>query len=98
MDLLPCSSSVHLAFEMFQERGFQEMLAVSYLVLQACISFLRRFRHEWRTFVLHCRKNMPLFICMFLRQEIGVVGKVSKGKPEKGGFDVKGSIEPCLWF
>ena len=39
-------SGVYLVFEVFQEREFKEMLAISYLVLQACISFLRCFRQE----------------------------------------------------
>ena len=38
---------VYLVFEVFPERAFLEMLAVSYLVLQACISFLRCFRQKW---------------------------------------------------
>ena len=41
-------SSVHLVFEVFQDKEFKERLAISYLVLQACISFLRCFRQEWR--------------------------------------------------
>ena len=34
--------------EMFQEREFKDMLTISYLVLQACVSFLGCFRQEWR--------------------------------------------------
>ena len=41
-------SGVYLVLGVFQERGFKETLAVAYLILQACISFLRRFRQEWR--------------------------------------------------
>ena len=32
------STDVHLGFEVFQEREVEEMLAISYLGLQACIS------------------------------------------------------------
>ena len=47
-------------FEVFQERKFREMLAISYLALQACILFLRRFRQEWSisVFVLF-RRHTP---------------------------------------
>ena len=46
-------SGVYLAFlEVFQDKEeFVEMLAVSYFVLQACITVLRCFRQEWRTSV-----------------------------------------------
>ena len=44
-------SGVYLVFEGFQERKFAETLAVSYLVLQACISLLRCFRQKWHTSV-----------------------------------------------
>ena len=48
-------SRMYLVFEVFQEREFVDMqhrmLVVSYLVLQACISFSRRFRQKWRTSV-----------------------------------------------
>ena len=37
-------SGVYLVFEVFQGREFKEMLALSYLGLQACISFSRRFK------------------------------------------------------
>ena len=36
-------------FEVFQERELKEMLAVSYLVLQACVSFFEAFQTKWRT-------------------------------------------------
>ena len=39
---------VSLVFEVFQVWRFMEMLAVPYLVLQACISFLTCFRQERR--------------------------------------------------
>ena len=32
-------SGVYLVFEVFQERAFKEMLAISNLILQACIVF-----------------------------------------------------------
>ena len=48
----PRFSGVYLVFEEFQVREFKEMLAVAYLVLQACTSFLRCFRPKWRTSVL----------------------------------------------
>ena len=35
-------------------RELKETQAVSYLVLQSCILFLRRFRQRWRTSVLPC--------------------------------------------
>ena len=38
----------YLVFEVFLKRESKEMLAVSYLVLQACILFLRRFGQEWQ--------------------------------------------------
>ena len=44
-----CFSSVYFVFEVFQEREFEEMLAISYLVLKACISFLRCSRQKWRS-------------------------------------------------
>ena len=34
-------SDVYFVFEVFQERELRDMLAISYPVLQACISFLR---------------------------------------------------------
>ena len=37
-----------LVFEVLQEKEFQKMLAISYLVFQACISVLRCLRQEWR--------------------------------------------------
>ena len=40
---------MHLVFEVFfQNREFTEMLAIFYVVLQACIAFLRFFRQSWR--------------------------------------------------
>ena len=45
---------VYLVLEVFQEREFKEMLAIFFLVLQACISFLRCFRQKWLTLVLPC--------------------------------------------
>ena len=44
-------SGVYLVFELSQESELMGMLAISYLVLHACISFLRCFRQEWRTSV-----------------------------------------------
>ena len=41
-------SGVYLVFEVFQQRESKEMLTVSYLILQACISFLRCFRQKRR--------------------------------------------------
>ena len=41
-------SGVHLAFEVFQERELKEVLAMSYLVLQACILVSRCFRQVFR--------------------------------------------------
>ena len=41
------------------------MLVVSYLVLQACILFLRCFRQRWRTSVLpSSHKNAVAQICV----------------------------------
>ena len=39
-------SGVYLAFEVFRKGTLRKWLAVAYVVLQACISFLRRFRRE----------------------------------------------------
>ena len=39
-------SGVYLVFEVVQERGFKERLAIPVLVLQACISFLQRRRKK----------------------------------------------------
>ena len=39
---------LNLVVEVFQERAFQGMLAASYVVLEACVSVLRRFRQGWR--------------------------------------------------
>ena len=45
-----------LVVQVFQQRESKETLAMSYLVLQACISFFlfRRFRQEWRISVFAC--------------------------------------------
>ena len=51
--LLPISSQSRFSgvyvinVRCFRKGKFEEMLAISYLVLQACVSFLRCFRHEW---------------------------------------------------
>ena len=53
-------SGVYLVFKVCQERDFKETLAISFLVLQASISFLRCFRQRWRISVLGI--TMPLLI------------------------------------
>ena len=60
-NLLPKSmpisfAGVHLALEVFQEIECKEMLALPYLILQACISFLRCLRLEW------CMSVFALFV------------------------------------
>ena len=51
---MPISFFRHVSafFEVFQDREFMKTLAASYLVLQACVSFLSCFRQEWRISVL----------------------------------------------
>ena len=41
-------SGVYLTLEVFQDKEHKEMLAISYLVLQAGISYFRCFRQKWR--------------------------------------------------
>ena len=78
---------MYLVFEMFQETEFKEMLAISYLVLQACSSVLRCFRQEWRISVLPCSHKIAIahslsqiFVCYVSMPESMVrVGPSSKG-------------------
>ena len=65
---MPISFFTHLVFEVFQEREFKEMLAVYYLFLHACISFLKSVRHKWRTsvfalFAYKCRSHISINLC-----------------------------------
>ena len=53
-------SGVHLVLEVFQKGDSR--LAISYLALPVCISFLRCFRQKWRTSVSVCKK-MLLLMC-----------------------------------
>ena len=61
-------SGDYLGFEVFQKRESKEMLAISYLVLQACVSFFRtNFRVNfardfvcgfWEAFFLENRRKI----------------------------------------
>ena len=56
---------VYLVSEVFkEERECKEMVAVSHLVLQACISLLRCFRQKWRFLFLPCSPT-PLLIYIY---------------------------------
>ena len=54
----------------------------------------------WRTYFLLIVWGVGAVKIVFRDecQDEPEIRKVLEGQPEKGGFDAKGSVEPCLWF
>ena len=83
-------SGVHLVLRHFRKGNeCKEMLAISYLILQACISFLICFKQTWRIsdFALFANKHAVAHVCP---DPINVMASLRPGDGCVHGFSACG--------